>query len=1115
MPQIDEAIIAARLDSTTAYRGHRYALDGRVLDAEWNESANALTGQVQGGHHRPYRCMVLFRPSGGRSVVLASTCTCPMRQDCKHVAALLYFVAEEGLSSNRPAIAEQAPSWRTQLGRLLGDDAARWSADSSEPRTLGLQFRIEPPAPHTRYNAGRTSAGLHLRPVVHSTRNRRWVQGGTNWKNLGYARDAGTPEQRALLRQLAALHAIDFPYLEGDAWLHLDRVNAPLIWDVLLQIHAADIAFVLDSREQPAVSLTQRPIEAGINIVERDGDLLVGVPVIIDGEQVDPERVGFVGRPATGAFAWDVGIDGEPTHLRLGPIAHPLDDAATALATQRAVRIPRDEVEAFTREALPALRAHHPVTSHDGTFVLPALPHPVLELQIQHGGSARAEFLWQWRYVTEGQDPRSAPSVTLWSGRGRDDLIARDEAVEARLLAGVDWLLDAFPHLGSPTATGRRLASVSMLVGLPMLAFARDALPRLSTQEGVIVSVVGAPIDYREATSAPHITVSGTERAGNRDWLDLAITVTIDGQDVPFDDLFRALAAGDEILILDGGTYLNLDQPELLRLRALIDEARGLQEHGRDGISVNRYHVDLWAELEALGIVETQASAWRAAVAGLASGAELPVRDLPAGVHATLRPYQHDGFDWLAHLRDHELGGILADDMGLGKTLQIIALMADERADVARSGCRPAPKRGAGRQAREGHRAPWLVVAPASVVHNWAAEIARFAPTLRATVLQETTSKRGTSLEQEMRGADVVITSYTLFRLDFDEFEQHEFVGLVLDEAQFVKNHQSKAHSCARRLQAPVKIAVTGTPMENNLMELWSLLSITAPGLFPSPKRFTEFFQRPIERELDEERLALLRRRIRPFMMRRTKEQVATELPPKQEQVLELDLHPKHRKIYDTQLQRERQRVLGLLDDMDANRFQIFQSLTLLRQLSLDASLVDEKNTGVPSAKLDALMEMLEDVLAEGHRVLVFSQFTRYLGLARERMDAAGIRYAYLDGRTRKRDKPIEEFRSGAAPVFLISLKAGGFGLNLTEADYVVLLDPWWNPATEAQAVDRAHRIGQDKHVMVYRLVSRATIEEKVMALKEEKAALFAGVMSDAGAGGMGITADDIRDLLS
>ena len=249
-------------------------------------------------------------------------------------------------------------------------------------------------------------------------------------------------------------------------------------------------------------------------------------------------------------------------------------------------------------------------------------------------------------------------------------------------------------------------------------------------------------------------------------------------------------------------------------------------------------------------------------------------------------------------------------------------------------------------------------------------------------------------------------------------------------------------------------------------------------------------------------------------MLRRTKEEVASDLPPKQEQVLELDLHPRHRRLYDTHLQRERQKVLGLLGDMDSNRFQIFQSLTMLRQLSLDASLVDDKNAGIPSAKLDALMEMLDDVVAEGHRVLVFSQFTRYLALARARLDAAGIRHAYLDGSTRNRQRVIDAFRGGDAPVFLISLKAGGFGLNLTEADYVVLLDPWWNPATEAQAVDRVHRIGQDKQVMVYRLVSRGTIEEKVMALKAEKAALFAGVMSDAGAAGTGLSADDIRELL-
>jgi SNF2 family DNA or RNA helicase len=249
-------------------------------------------------------------------------------------------------------------------------------------------------------------------------------------------------------------------------------------------------------------------------------------------------------------------------------------------------------------------------------------------------------------------------------------------------------------------------------------------------------------------------------------------------------------------------------------------------------------------------------------------------------------------------------------------------------------------------------------------------------------------------------------------------------------------------------------------------------------------------------------------------MLRRTKEQVATDLPDKQEQILELDLLPKHQRIYQTHLQRERQKVLGLIGDMNKNRIAIFRSLTVLRQAALDVSLVDEKYAGTPSTKLDALMEMLDDIVEDGHRVLVFSQFTRFLGLARARIKAAGIEHAYLDGRTRKREAVIDGFRSGKAPVFLISLKAGGFGLNLTEADYCILLDPWWNPATEAQAVDRVHRIGQTRKVMVYRLVAKETIEEKVMALKAKKAALFADVMDAGGLESGALSAEDIRGLL-
>ena len=669
-------------------------------------------------------------------------------------------------------------------------------------------------------------------------------------------------------------------------------------------------------------------------------------------------------------------------------------------------------------------------------------------------------------------------------------------------------VLKRFPTLYPQRAESGRFRERATLRGAQMIEFLGTVVPQLEALDDVLVHVSADAPSYREADEPPLITLATTERADSRDWFDLAVTVSIDGEEIPFDELFRALATEQELMILPSGTYFSLDRPELHQLRRLIEEARGLQEAHSDSLGISRFQADLWDELQLLGVVAEQAATWRHTVERLTDAAQIEGRPLPPAVHATLRGYQQSGFEWLCFLYDHQLGGILADDMGLGKTLQAIALIAHAR------------ERQRGQQPKQGEQGnksstPFLVVAPTSVVSNWATECARFSPGLNVATVTQTSSKRAIGLAAATAGADIVITSYTLFRLDFDEYNAQEWAGLLLDEAQFVKNHQAKAHQCARRLNTPFKLAITGTPMENNLMELWSLLSITAPGLFPSPSRFTDYYRKPIETDADNDRLTQLRRRIRPFMLRRTKDEVASDLPKKQEQVLELELHPRHRKVYDTHLARERQKVLGLIDDMNANRFEIFRSLTMLRQLSLDASLYDEKYSSVPSTKLDVLMELLDDTVAEGHRTLIFSQFTQYLAKARSRLDAAGITYSYLDGRTRNRARIINNFKDGITSVFLISLKAGGFGLNLTEADYVILLDPWWNPATEAQAVDRVHRIGQTKRVMVYRLVSKDTIEEKVMALKATKAKLFESVMTDGAARATGLTAIEIRELLA
>ena len=393
-----------------------------------------------------------------------------------------------------------------------------------------------------------------------------------------------------------------------------------------------------------------------------------------------------------------------------------------------------------------------------------------------------------------------------------------------------------------------------------------------------------------------------------------------------------------------------------------------------------------------------------------------------------------------------------------------------------------------------------------------------------------------------------MVTSYTIARIEEEDFTAVDWAWVVLDEAQFVKNHNAVTYKAVRRLRTPSMVAITGTPLENSLMDLWSLLSITAPGLLPGPDRFTELYRRPIEHG-DDAALAALRARIHPFMLRRTKEDVAADLPAKNEQILAVELPPAHRRAYDRRLARERQKVLGLLEEDTAqSRFTALKSLTILRQMALDPALVEGPDAGgsqagkrgkatrKPTAKVEVLLETLQPVVAEGHRALVFSQFTRYLSGVREVLEAAGMRTAYLDGTTTNRQQVIDAFRAGDADVFLISLKAGGFGLTLTEADYVFLLDPWWNPQAEEQAVDRTHRIGQDRPVMVYRLVSAGTIEEKVMDLKEKKAELFDRVVegsADDAAGGVAdgpvgggaahpgaaasrarLTAQEIRELL-
>ncbi len=1139
--------IARIVGSQSFSRGERYARNGHVTDQAWAPSGTHLTGSVSGTESRAYQVAVSFTlNAAGQAVRASGTCTCPMKSNCKHVAALL--LASRSTPALRPGSsvravgdrriptfestftpgAYQAPSptpvvpstppvaaWRTALAPLAkssGGEAATTTA-------LALQFDLLEAA----YSPARRPQPRRLgaRPMLMGKKG-KWIRGSLTWDNLSWTPGTYNRSHRKILNALYALSAAGQRYYNyTDHWLYLENFENKALWDLLREAQRSGLPMVCATDANNPVLLSPTPAALEVDI-RRSISGLELTPLLMLNQQVHRgAEFGFIGDPAHGAYTFTESADPQLTgnQLTLAPLHTPVSSEIRALAVTGGFEIPAADESAFLAEYYPFLQQKLTLTSHDTSFDLPQTAQPQLALTITHHTDARILLAWEWEYLPpRTEEPSSTPHGADTAGTSAlyrhplrptpHDTHFRDQVREGTILAAAAELISSFSALWQPVAVGSpaQLREHAELQGAATINFLDRAVPQLAAA-GIAVQVSADAPSYREADEAPVISLATSESTDRSDWFDLAVTVSIEGEDIPFDDLFRALATDQDLMILDSGTYFSLDRPELAQLRRLIEEARGLQESSASTLGLSRFQADLWDELQLLGVVAEQAATWRTAVEGLAmlsgqnAAAPLEQRPLPPAIHATLRAYQQTGFDWLSFLYDHQLGGVLADDMGLGKTLQAIALIAHAR-DKQRS--EPGSS-----------RLPFLVVAPTSVVSNWATECARFAPDLATVAITETAKKRGSRLRDAMVGADVVITSYTLFRLDFEEYNASDWAGLLLDEAQFVKNHQSKAHVCARRLRTPFKLAITGTPMENNLMELWSLLSITAPGLFPSPSRFADYYRKPIEADADADRLAQLRRRIRPFMLRRTKREVASDLPEKQEQVLELDLHPRHRKVYDMHLARERQKVLGLIEDMNANRFEIFRSLTMLRQLSLDASLYDKKYDAVPSTKLDALLELLEDTVAEGHRTLIFSQFTQYLGKARDRLDAAGISYSYLDGKTRNRAKAINDFKEGASSVFLISLKAGGFGLNLTEADYVVLLDPWWNPATEAQAVDRVHRIGQTKNVMVYRLVSKDTIEEKVMALKATKARLFESVMTDGAPQGTALTAADIRELLA
>lgn len=605
--------------------------------------------------------------------------------------------------------------------------------------------------------------------------------------------------------------------------------------------------------------------------------------------------------------------------------------------------------------------------------------------------------------------------------------------------------------------------------------------------------------------------------SSSTDWFDLELGMMIGGKRVNIlpmlvrmlreqnsrDQVQSALRSQEETFI-----YVPLDDGQLLPVPAekirfiaqtLIElhDADALTDEGKLRLSAwqSTQLVEIEAAMQAAQMRWFGDEQIRVLGTKLKDFTQIEQAAQPKGLQCDLRSYQIQGVSWLQFLRENNLNGILADDMGLGKTIQTLSHILTEfesgRMDL-----------------------PTLVVAPTSLMTNWKMESAKFAPDLKVLVLHGNERK---DLFEQIPKHHLILTTYPLLSRDKDQLMRHEYHMLVLDEAQVIKNPNTMAHRIVQQLPARHRLCLTGTPMENHLGELWSLFYFLMPGFLGDQKKFNQIFRFPIEKMGDEDRRQSLARRVKPFMLRRTKTQVVSELPPKTEIIQNIELLPEQRALYESIRLTMHERVQQEIQDKGLKRSHIviLDALLKLRQVCCDPRLLklDIARHVIESAKMQFLKDMLPEMIAEKRQILLFSQFTSMLALIEEELNAMGIPFAKLTGQTKDRAQPIEDFQSGRVPVFLISLKAGGTGLNLTAADTVIHFDPWWNPAVENQATDRAYRIGQDKPVFVYKLMTVGTVEEKIMAMQQRKSNLLSGIFDSNKESDSAFTAEDLEAL--
>jgi superfamily II DNA or RNA helicase len=1114
-PITDEAIRGA-VAWNAFQAGIAYQRSGRVGHFKFDAASGTIEGRVRGSGGNSYRQTIMVRPGGKRGPTISGACSCPVGFNCKHVAAVLVAfqgtqpapgiagaTREPPTAAGPPALAPEVVAWLRALETVEESESEDYP-DNVRRRLLyvlgpgpysgGLMVTLrsielkrdgQPSGegrPHSLSDLTRTTQqGKYLRPSDRAILRRLTPS------------PSADPEFPAVLRQILATGR--------GRW---DRWDGPVLHEGAPIAGTIGWAIADDGRQRPVMELPAAliilgiavpwyvdPLTGAIGPVETDLPVVI-VRALLDAPWLAPAAVGQV-------------RDHIARRLPNRTIPMPRE-----LAPPERLRAPLQP----RLQLLSALLPFDPVAPGCGSRY--AGYDPSLSYQVPV-----ARLSWCYGAVT-----LTLPATRdLVMRDGKMIEIVRDKTAEANALECLQLLgFGRLDHHCGLVASHQHAKDLVLLdpdeeAWVDMML---EEVPALR-EDGWLIEI-DDDFPWRIASPEGDIAFNLTEGSGI-DWFDLDLGVMVDGARInlvpALQNLFAALPDGrlpsglesasfeaedvdvaPMLLPLPDGRLLAMPMAQLWPILAPLLElfAGGELDEAGSHLRVTRAAAADLALLETVsaagGITWSGGEALRARGRMLRDTGGIPPCPVPKAFLATLRPYQQRGVDWLQLLRSAGMCGILADDMGLGKTVQALAHLSVEQAS--------------GRL-----KAPALVICPTSLVPNWQAEAARFAPRLRTLVLHG--ADRAGHFGA-IGGHDLVVTTYPLLTRDHAILAERDWHVVILDEAQTIKNPLATTSKLARTLRAGQRLCLSGTPLENHLGELWSLFDFLMPGFLGDRQSFGRRYRGPIEKGGDRARQTSLAQRVAPFLLRRTKSEVATELPEKTEMTEPVALGMSQQAIYEGIRMAMHKRVRQAIAERGLARsgIIILDALLKLRQACCDPRLLKletVKAAKAGSAKLERLMEMLPELVEEGRRILVFSQFTSMLALIEAELIERALPYVLLTGDTRDRKTPVRHFQSGDVPIFLISLKAGGVGLNLTAADTVIHYDPWWNPAVEAQATDRAHRIGQTKAVFVHRLIAIGTIEEKMEVLKARKQALVAGILDAEAGSTLNLTEEDVAAM--